>query len=213
MLKKRFIDTLHELGASPEQANTAWTELSTLYLEKGRAYHSLAHISHMLELMDEHISDDAKSVELELAIWYHDVIYDPLSKENELQSAELAKERLSAITKLSKESLDRIYLLIMSTKGHLPRIEGEHRLENEWMLDLDLSILGSEEEAYKLYTQQIRQEYHMHAPDDYRLGRSQVLKTFLGRDEIYFSDLFKQLFEEKARDNLAKEIDALSQDR
>jgi len=213
MLKKRFIDTLQELGASPEQANFAWSELSTLYQEEGRAYHSLAHISHMLELMDEHISDDAKSVELELAIWYHDVIYDPLSKENELQSAELAKERLSAITTLSEKSLDRIYLLIMSTQGHLPRIEGKHRLENEWMLDLDLSILGSEEEAYQLYTQQIRKEYHMYAPDDYRLGRSQVLKTFLERDEIYFSDLFKQLFEEKARDNLSKEIEVLSKEQ
>ena len=213
MLNTRFTDTLQDLGASPEQAETAWTELSTLYKEDGRAYHSLSHISHMLQLLDEHISTEARSAELELAIWYHDVIYDPLSKENEFQSAELAKKRLSSITQLSKESLDRIYLLIMSTQGHLPRIEGEHRLENEWMLDLDLSILGSEEEVYKLYTQQIRQEYHMYAPDDYRLGRSQVLKTFLGRDEIYFSDLFKQLFEEKARDNLAKEIDALSKDR
>lgn len=213
MLKARFIDTLQSLGSKPEQADAAWKELSALYQEKGRAYHSLSHISHMLQLLDEHISTEARSAELEMAIWYHDVIYDPLSKENELQSAELAKKRLSSITQLSKKSLDRIYLLIMSTQGHLPRIEGEHRLENEWMLDLDLSILGSEEESYELYTQQIRQEYHMYAPDDYRQGRSQVLKTFLGRDEIYFSDLFKQLFEEKARDNLAKEIDVLSQDR
>ncbi|MEO1216482.1 MAG: hypothetical protein AAFY45_23300 [Bacteroidota bacterium] len=210
MLSNRFQNTLKSIGANPEQSIASWTELSSLYQEKGRAYHNLSHISYMLSLMDEHLPTEAKSVELELAIWYHDVIYDPLSKENELRSAELAKGRLSEISNLSIESIDRIFLLIMSTQGHLPRIEGAYRLENEWMLDLDLSILGSNKEAYLLYTKQIRREYHMYAQDDYRLGRSQILKTFLERKKIYFSDLFQELFEEKARDNLAKEIEKLS---
>lgn len=212
MLKKRFTELLLAIGASIKQANTAWEELSTLYQEKGRAYHSLSHISHMLDLMDEHISEKSRSIELELAIWYHDVIYDPLSKENEVRSADLAKRRLSSYSILSDESLESIYLLILSTQGHTARIDGEGRLQNEWMLDLDLSILGAEKEGYKLYTQQIRQEYHMYSPEDYKMGRSQVLKSFLQRKEIYFSDLFKQLFEEKARENLRNEIEDLSTD-
>lgn len=184
------------------QADTAWTQLSSLYLEEGRAYHNLTHIAHMLELMDRHLLDDEQSIELQLAIWYHDVIYDPKSKENELKSAELCKKVLNDLSKLSSESINKVYLLIMSTQGHSPRMEGE---ENLWMLDLDLSILGAEKERYELYSKEIREEYHFYPEEDYRKGRCQVLGYFLDRKKIYFSELFQGLFEDKARQNLMNE--------
>ncbi|MEM6805837.1 MAG: hypothetical protein AAF696_30850, partial [Bacteroidota bacterium] len=187
-MKTRFSTLLREVGANMSQADTAWSQLSSLYLEEGRAYHNLTHIAHMLELMDRHLLDDEQSVELQLAIWYHDVIYDPKSKENELKSAELCKKVLQEISSLNQERIEKVYLLIMSTQGHSPRIKGE---ENLLMLDLDLSILGAEKERYELYSKQIREEYYFYSEEDYRKGRCQVLGNFLDRKTIYFSELFQ----------------------
>lgn len=113
------------------------------------------------------------------------------------------------MTKLSPERIERIHTNIMSTKGHQVLANGEREQENQLMLDLDLSILGSKWEKYLKYSEDIRLEYSAIPLPDYKVGRAQVLKTFLEREEIYFSEVFKNLFEEKARKNLQKEIEIL----
>lgn len=208
-LQHTFSHLLQEVGADENQAAKAWQELSTLYQEPGRYYHTLRHIDHMLREMETQLPDSLQSVELQLSIWYHDVVYDPKSKENELRSAEICKEVLHKISNLSEERINRIYTNILSTKGHQVLATGVHVVENEFMLDIDLSILGASKEKYHGYSEDIRKEY-IHIPlPDYKLGRSQVLQSFLQREEIYFSDLFKKLYEEKARKNLEWEIQSL----
>lgn len=79
----------------------------------------------------------------------------------------------------------------------------------EIFLDLDLAILGASSSEYDEYTAQIRQEYIYYSGEDYRAGRKAVLKGFLARERLYFTDYFHQLYEIEARQNIQREIDSL----
>lgn len=210
-LQNKFLALLSKLGAPEEVTSQAWQQLSELYGQEGRYYHTLNHIDHMLLQMEEHVPKEFQSRELELAIWYHDVIYEWDSKENERKSADLCLKVLTNNKLLATESIDLVEALIMSTKGHQIRLQGQHLLENQLMLDLDLSILGVDTTRYKQYSIDIRQEYIQIPLEDYQKGRVEVLTYFLNREELYFSPIFKRLYEKQARENLQREIDILKE--
>lgn len=174
------------------------------YSEKHRAYHNLSHINYLLEAAKDYEFSDVDSVYL--ATWFHDMIYEPKRSDNEIQSANLALKLLSELG-LSDNKATKIEQIILATQKH----DGENLdHDGKIFLDLDLSILGANEEIYKNYSQAIRQEYS-HVPDVlYRHGRRNILENFLRREEIYFTENLRERFENQARLNLANEIKELS---
>ena len=64
--------------------------------------------------------------------------------------------------------------------------------------------------AYARYAAQIRQEYAHVADDDYRRGRTAVLKRFLERPHLYFSLPMRARCEAAARANVTAEIAKLA---
>jgi len=73
-----------------------------------------------------------------------------------------------------------------------------------------MAILGKDPEGYNQYAGQIRQEY-IHVPDHiYNTARPSVLEK-LSSGGIYVTDEFKELFEEKAKQNMRAEIQRLRQ--
>jgi predicted metal-dependent HD superfamily phosphohydrolase len=79
----------------------------------------------------------------------------------------------------------------------------------EVFLDLDLSILGASEDDYDDYTKLIREEYSCYSAEEYRNGRIKVLKGFLNRERLYFTDYFHKKYEVRARENIEREIKSL----
>ena len=79
----------------------------------------------------------------------------------------------------------------------------------EIFLDLDLAILGASSSEYDEYVAQIRKEYIYYSWEDYRAGRNAVLRGFLTRQRLYFTDYFHKLYEIEARQNIQREIDSL----
>ena len=82
--------TSHDSSA---EAEPVWAQLSDRYAEPHRAYHNLDHIAHCLRAFDDAahlaLSPDA----IEMAIWFHDVIYNaPDTTGNEAKSVELYSE-------------------------------------------------------------------------------------------------------------------------
>ena len=90
----------------------------------------------------------------------------------------------------------------------------KHKLTDDsdtnFLLDLDLSILGSSSNQYKRYRENIKKEYYMYPGFMYRKGRKKVLEHFLNLDSIFKTEFFKKEYEKRARKNLKLELKELS---
>ena len=134
------------------------------------------------------------------AIWWHDVVYDPKRSDNEELSAQLAEQRVAV--DISRE----VGRLIRLTKTH--QVEPADKL-GAILISIDLSILAAEPPSYDAYAAAIRREF-AHVPDDaYRPGRADVLTRFVARAVIFPAAAFAHAYDQKARDNLAREIASL----
>ncbi|PLP61082.1 hypothetical protein CYK37_01955 [Mesorhizobium loti] len=185
------------------------TELSELYRAEDRHYHGITHIVALLSLFDEYRSAFSDPEAVEAAIWFHDAIYDSRAKDNETRSADLARERLAGT--VSAERLSRIARMIEATATHtIPEIEPEAaRRDAALLLDMDLSILGTAPETFDAYEAAVRREYAWVEEPLWIAGRGAVLKTFLEREHIFHTDIFRDRLERQARENLRRSIDAL----
>jgi predicted metal-dependent HD superfamily phosphohydrolase len=173
-----------------------------------RHYHNLEHLGEMFRAAARlaTITDDLASVQL--AIWFHDAVYDPRAKDNETRSADLATTLLGPIG-VPRSELERVMKLILAT-AHLAEhpIAGDR--ETAILLDADLAILAASTERYRRYAADVRKEYAWVPDEHYRAGRTAVLNQFLARPRIYLTDLAHQEDEERARSNMTAERDALS---
>lgn len=90
-------DRWHRLLAAfalPE-SNEWFDRLVDAYSQKHRRYHTGAHIDHCLQELDAAPGLAVEPAEVELALWFHDAIYDPYASDNEAKSADWACELLS----------------------------------------------------------------------------------------------------------------------
>lgn len=69
-----------------------FARLTTAYSEPVRHYHTLAHITDSLYEFDRLIGLAEAPHEIEMAIWFHDAVYDPKAHDNEERSAEWAQD-------------------------------------------------------------------------------------------------------------------------
>jgi predicted metal-dependent HD superfamily phosphohydrolase len=77
-------------------------------------------------------------------------------------------------------------------------------------LDLDLAVLALPPERYDRYRRHIRAEY-AHVPDQaFRTGRAAVLRKFADAPRLYRRAALRDALETAARENLRRELDALS---
>jgi predicted metal-dependent HD superfamily phosphohydrolase len=202
ILKARFIDLCQALELPNSQAQTYYRQLYDLYTDSNRHYHNLVHLFNLLNLLDKYKAKIEHPLLFELAIWYHDAIYKAKAKDNELQSALLAQKLF--VKYLDATSLSYVNALIMSTEGHFPRLEHQ---DTYLFLDFDLSILAANTAVYNLYSAAIWEEYKIAYPKLlYQMGRKKVLKNFLAREKIYFSSIFFEKQEVKARKNIRLEL-------
>ena len=186
--------------------DSLWTTIESQYTFKNRHYHNLSHLYNMFLQLEDFKTEIEDFDSLRLAIWYHDIIYKSTTKDNEEQSALFAEKALKDL-KHDSFNIENIKNLIISTKKH--ELILTENLDNAYLLDLDLSILGTDWEIYNKYTQNIRKEYKIYPDILYKPGRKKVLKHFLERDSLYFTERFKTKFEKQARNNLIQEIDML----
>jgi predicted metal-dependent HD superfamily phosphohydrolase len=179
-------------------------DLLDLYGSKNRFYHDITHIISLLkrwETSKENIEDDDV---VYLAIWFHDAIFSTWKSDNEEKSAELAIEFLSQ-TSFPKERIEKVAQYILATKTH----ESNEDNDLNYFLDIDLSILGSEETIYDIYTKQISDEYSFYPTFLYNRGRKKVLTGFLEKEFIYKTAEYRSQLEEQARINIARELENL----
>jgi predicted metal-dependent HD superfamily phosphohydrolase len=187
----------------PEPAVTAaFADLVARYSEASRHYHNLTHLAEMLTIIDD-LADEATAVRL--AAWFHDAVYYSRAQDNEERSTALAGTVLGNFG-LPHALIADVERLVLLTKTHLA--DGADR-DAQLLLDADLAILGAQDDRYDDYARAIRREYAWVADDAYRDGRGRVLKGFLKRPRIYFTDALFRSHEARARRNLRRELDLL----
>jgi predicted metal-dependent HD superfamily phosphohydrolase len=201
-LKSNWFSLLAELNVERLLGNEVFADLIQTYYSPNRHYHNLHHIQHLLSLSKSIAEGDRLSV-IQLSAWFHDYIYDPKAKDNEIKSAIYAAETLLQLN-IPPDIIQSVKQIILSTQKHQPLIDSA---DNLIFLDLDLAILGTKPNNYLKYAQAIRQEYSWLGDRDYQRGRKQVLTSFLARERIYYTDYFYQKLELTARENLVTEIE------
>jgi predicted metal-dependent HD superfamily phosphohydrolase len=185
-------------------------ELVEAYSAPDRHYHDLRHIEALLGLMREHVMLLADPSAVEAAIWFHDAIYDTHRHDNELRSADLARERLSA--NAINRQIDRIVVMIRASANHVVPSDLDEPAANDcaFFLDIDLAILASDPPEFAAYEQAVRREYAWVPEAMWIAGRRRVLETFLARPNIYASPRFRLSHEAAARRNLARVLSGLA---
>ena len=183
-------------------------DLKARYAEAGRCYHDWSHIEALLshfEAASDLINDTTAVLH---AILFHDAIYDAKATDNEQRSADLLIAYDLPIAETSK-NLARDMIVATAKHELTDPLSGKDRDDTAHFLDMDLAILGASARHFDRYEAQVRQEYAHVSAKDFRAGRAAILRRFLARERLYFSEWGYSRFEERARNNLQRSITAL----
>lgn len=201
MNKERWLRLMWALAFGPNEP--MYRTLERLYGARGRYYHTADHISACLALFDGLRKTTDCADEIELALWFHDAVYNPLWSRNEEKSARLAEEFM-AINGASASMRNLVRRMILATRDHRP----DGTPETNVLLDIDLAILSSDPGTYSGYELGIRAEYWFVPSFIYRRTRASLLENFLRRDRIYQTEYMRER-ESRARANLAASVAVL----
>ena len=198
-LKSHWDGAWEHLRLSPPPGT--YCEVTGRYLEPHRFYHTLRHMEECFALFGDARSLCAHPDEVLLALWFHDAVYRPTRQNNEEASARWA-EAILRQAGVSSEIVGRVGDLILATRHDAEPASDDASV----LVDLDLSILASDPARFDEYETQVRREY-AHIPDRlFRMGRTKILNQFLARTSIYSTGHFKERFETRARENIARSL-------
>lgn len=181
-------------------------DVVTQYAEPHRHYHTLQHLDECIAQFAELKHLAMHPGEIELALWFHDAIYDPHRNDNEELSADWAKSSILSAG-LDSAVAVRIHDLIMATQHRTTPQDSETQI----MLDADLSILGASPQRFQEYEIQIRQEYAFVPETIFRTKRAEILERFMSQSTIFNTSIFIERYEHIARLNLKHALESLCQ--
>lgn len=200
-----LLNTHHYLEFDKEYAYEIYYDSVIKRLYSDRPYHNLRHIEYMLKYIKDfkNISHKDK-VLLRIAIWFHDLVYDPAKSNNKELSADFAANFLTSIG-VDQCSIDKVRWMIILTKHvGFPQTQTE-----DIICDLDLREIASP--RFEKNAQEIRLEYGHLNDEEWKKVRSKFLNFMLDKTYIYNTDLYRDTLEEKARYNLEKELRNIKQ--
>lgn len=208
-LRTRFVRALEGArgpeAAGPDPAPYA-DNLLARWQEPQRRYHTLTHLTAVLDHVDvlEKYATDPDLVRL--AAWFHDAVYLPDRSENEERSARLA-ERALPEAGLAADQAAEVARLVRLTTTHDPADDDP---DGQVLSDADLAILAAPPSAYAAYTAAVREEYGFVPSDAFRAGRAAILRQLLALPRLFRTPYGQAEWEATARYNLAAELEMLS---
>lgn len=204
-LRGRWHRTWSDL-ALPAPPPGVLDDLLARYSETSRAYHTAQHLEECFEQFDRAIHLATHPGEVQVALWFHDAIYDTRSPRNEERSADLASGILEA-TGASPRVRRRVRELVLATRHDVEPQSPDARLT----VDVDLSILGAAPARFDEYEGQVRREYSWVPDPAFREARAGILRELLARPSLYATEFFRERLESQARSNLARSLDRLGE--
>ncbi|MFJ9659556.1 hypothetical protein ACIRPR_16555 [Streptomyces griseoflavus] len=207
-LRARFVRAL-EGARGPEDGPDPLPYADNLigrWREPQRHYHTLTHLTAVLDHVDELADHAADPDVVRLAAWFHDAVYLPERSENEERSARLA-ERALPEAGVSADRTAEVARLVRLTVTHDPADDDR---DGQVLCDADLAILAAPPSSYAAYTAAVREEYAFVPNDAFRAGRSDVLGQLLALPRLFRTPHGQEHWEATARYNLRGELGMLS---
>ncbi|MEP6634819.1 MAG: hypothetical protein ABJA62_11485 [Luteimonas sp.] len=199
-----FLNLPHEQQAALEAA----------YATPPRAYHNFGHVQEVLHHFHA-IADGpgwAQPRAVQLAVLYHDAIYEAGRSDNEERSADLAVEHMARWLPQEAAATQRVAELIRLTARHgqfVPTDFGDDAAscDTRHFLDCDMAILGARPAQFDAYDRGITAEYRGTVPAWlFKLNRRRFLKNLLTRERIFLSEWFHARYDAPARANLRRAV-------
>lgn len=207
MDQDRFVALWSRSCGERDSAEDLFKGIETSYGEPHRRYHTGTHIEQCLKQFDlaRTEMDDADAIEL--ALWFHDVEYDPDASDNELASAE--RFRRSAAGSMDNALIDQVYRLIMATiHSSPPQLPDE-----QYVIDIDLSSFGLPWDEFYVDSRNVRDEFPALSEKEFAIKNGGFLQGLLDRPSIYSTEFFRQRLETTARENMRRQIALLKRCR
>ena len=183
-----------------------------------RAYHDTTHLwaclRHLQSVQEQQPGAIQNPLAVALAIWYHDAIYWPWSGRNEERSAAWSTRFLhSQHVPAALQATVHQYILDTRHNANVDIDAGDPGPDAQWVVDIDLAVLGQSEAVYRRFEHNVRREYFFVRWPRYVAGRSAVLQGFLDHPRIYQNAWFFDRYEAQARTNLHHALQALRSGR
>jgi predicted metal-dependent HD superfamily phosphohydrolase len=193
-----------KMGLDHAKSQEVGDYLLSQYSESVRHYHGVGHIVSMLDGFDAIKAVFGQPLAVELAIFFHDAIYDPSRRDNEEQSAIKMQELLGG--PVDRTLLEPAARSIEATKQHT--LTPSH--DTNLLLDLDMAILGQPWPVYERYANGVMQEYlPVYGEMAYRHGRRTLfLEPTIAHGTVFLTDDFKPL-NPQAIQNMQRESEIL----
>lgn len=190
-------------GSRAGDGKAVFERLFDHYREAHRYYHTPDHIRHCLEQFDmargEMLDPDA----VELALWFHDVIYETPGNDNELRSAEWFMS--VAGDDLRADLCQRVCAMIMVTVHPSEPSDGDEQI----VVDIDLSSFALPWERMKRDSEAVRREMQHLSDREFYAGQIRFLDSLLNRAAFFGSAFFNRRSEAAARANVTRYLDEL----
>ena len=204
--KRRFTALWERCRTRPgpgADASEVFDEVQSYYRGSGRFYHTPSHIDHCLKMFDEARGEMDDPDAVEMAIWFHDLVYDSSAKDNELKSAKRFLEL--AGQSMDEEFKSRVYDLIMVTVHPGSPRDGDQK----FMIDIDLSSFGLPWKEFTRDSIAVREEFRHMSDEEFFPRQRDFLETLLKRDYFYHTDFFRARRERAARANIERYLKGL----
>ena len=200
---EQWIATWRQLGVAAPAG--VYEELMARYAEPQRRYHTGRHLEECFGELVGVRGEAAHPGEVEVALWFHDAVYDTRRHDNEEKSAAWARE-VVARAGLDAEIGERVAALIMATR-HDAEPKGT---DAGVLVDVDLAILGAEPARFDEYERDVRAEYGWVPEGLFRRERRKILERLLARERLYNTPRMRESHEPRARANLARSLATLA---
>ena len=179
-----------------DDADEVFDTVLAHYSESHRRYHTPQHIDHCLQQFDLVVDHVEQPDAVEIAIWFHDIIYNVPTTDNELKSAELFRD-------LTKGRIDptlgqNVYDMILITMHKVPPTRNDEKL----LVDVDLSSFALPWERFRKDSQNVREEFSDRSDKDFYSAHMKFMQSLLDRSSFFASDFFREKFESNARENV-----------
>jgi predicted metal-dependent HD superfamily phosphohydrolase len=143
VVERRWRELCSNLSLPPDRASEVWQIIAQSYSEPTRFYHTLRHLFELLTLSALWRSELSDPSVVDLAIFFHDVVYDAHSGSNEEDSAQLFR---TLLPHLDTPILERVVHYILETKKHAVSASGDRDLQ--LFVDFDMAVLGATSTRY-----------------------------------------------------------------